>query len=153
MHLPTLFVPLLLFLDQTLKLWALENLSPMPRPLLGDLLYLTLAFNTGAGFGLLQERAFLLGWLSLLVGAGLLWALAQKARRPWGETLGLILIASGALGNGVDRLGRGKVVDFLDLGTGIPWIRDFPIFNLADAYLTLGVALWLGLALWSRPKR
>ena len=46
---PTVLVPLLLALDQTLKLWALEHLSPVPKPLLGDLLYLTLVRNTGAG--------------------------------------------------------------------------------------------------------
>ena len=51
---PTVLVPLLLALDQTLKLWALEHLSPVPKPLLGDLLYLTLVRNTGAGFGLFQ---------------------------------------------------------------------------------------------------
>jgi len=54
---PTVLVPLLLALDQTLKLWALEHLSPVPKPLLGDLLYLTLVRNTGAGFGLFQGQA------------------------------------------------------------------------------------------------
>ena len=73
---PTVLVPLLLALDQTLKLWALEHLSPVPKPLLGDLLYLTLVRNTGAGFGLFQGQAPLLGLLSFLVGAGLLLLLA-----------------------------------------------------------------------------
>ena len=63
---PTVLVPLLLALDQTLKLWALEHLSPVPKPLLGDLLYLTLVRNTGAGFGLFQGQAPLLGLLSLV---------------------------------------------------------------------------------------
>jgi signal peptidase II len=101
---PTVLVPLLLAFDQILKLWALENLSPIPRPLLGDLLYLTLVKNTGAGFGLLQDKA---------------------------------------LGNGVDRLGRGFVVDYLDLGTQIPLIAQFPVFNLADVCVTLGAAILL----------
>lgn len=139
---PTVLVPLLIAFDQILKLWALENLSPIPRPLLGDLLYLTLVKNTGAGFGLLQGQALLLGWLSLLVGGFLLYLLGFR-RYPLGLTLGLSLVAAGALGNGIDRLGRGWVVDYLDLGTQIPLIANFPVFNLADVCVTLGAALLL----------
>lgn len=139
---PTVLVPLLIAFDQILKLWAMENLSPIPRPLLGDLLYLTLVKNTGAGFGLLQGQALLLGWLSLLVGGFLLYLLGFR-RYPLGLTLGLSLVAAGALGNGIDRLGRGWVVDYLDLGTQIPLIANFPVFNLADVCVTLGAALLL----------
>jgi len=49
----------------------------------------------------------------------------------------------GALGNGIDRLGRGWVVDYLDLGTSIPLIATFPVFNLADVCVTVGAALLL----------
>ncbi len=147
---PTVLVPLLLALDQILKLWALENLSPVPRPLLGDLLYLTLVRNTGAGFGLLEGQAFLLGWLSLGVGTLLLYWLAQK-RHPFWPTLALSLIAVGALGNGIDRLGRGWVVDYLDLGTPIPLIAHFPVFNLADVCVTVGAALLLLAPRGKRP--
>ncbi|WP_022797511.1 signal peptidase II [Thermus islandicus] len=144
---PTVLVPLLLALDQILKLWALEHLSPIPRPLIGDLLYLTLVRNTGAGFGLLQGQASLLGWMSLLVGGVLLYLLGHR-RYPLGWTLGLSLLAAGALGNGIDRLGRGWVVDYLDLGTSLPLIAHFPVFNLADVCVTLG-ALFLLLS----PRR
>jgi len=139
---PTVLVPLLLALDQILKLWALENLSPVPRPFLGDLLYLTLVRNTGAGFGLLEGRAYLLGWLSLLVGGVLLFLLARRPYPFW-RALALSLLAAGALGNGVDRLGRGWVVDYLDLGTPIPLVANFPVFNLADVCVTLGALLLL----------
>ena len=91
---PTVLIPLLIAFDQILKLWALENLSPIPRPLLGDLLYLTLVKNTGAGFGLLQDQAQILGWLSLLVGGFLLYLLGFR-RYPLGLTLGLSLVAAG----------------------------------------------------------
>jgi len=139
---PTILVPLLMAFDQILKLWALENLSPVPRPFLGDLLYLTLVKNTGAGFGLLEGQAFLLGWLSLGVGILLLYLLAQRRYTFW-QTLALSLIAVGALGNGIDRLGRGWVVDYLDLGTSIPLIANFPVFNLADVCVTGGALLLL----------
>ncbi|ULR40850.1 signal peptidase II [Thermus sp. NEB1569] len=146
---PTILVPLLLAFDQILKLWALENLSPVPRPFLGDLLYLTLVKNTGAGFGLFEGRAFLLGWLSLGVGTLLLYLLARRRYVFW-QTLALSLITVGALGNGIDRLGRGWVVDYLDLGTSIPLIATFPVFNLADVCVTVGAALLL---LAPRQKR
>ena len=139
---PTVLVPLLLALDQTLKLWALEHLSPVPKPLLGDLLYLTLVRNTGAGFGLFPAPAPLLGLLSFLLGAGLLLLLARR-RYPPLPALALSLLAAGALGNGVDRLGRGWVVDYLDLGTSLPLIANFPVFNLADVCVTLGAVLLL----------
>ncbi|WP_135257210.1 signal peptidase II [Thermus caldilimi] len=139
---PTILVPLLLSFDQILKLWALENLSPVPRPFLGDFLYLTLVKNTGAGFGLLEGRAFLLGWLSLGVGTLLLYLLARRRYAFW-QTLALSLITVGALGNGIDRLGRGFVVDYLDLGTSIPLVATFPVFNLADVCVTVGAALLL----------
>jgi signal peptidase II len=64
-------------------------------------------------------------------------------RYPPAFTLGLSLVAAGALGNGVDRLGRGFVVDYLDLGTQIPLIAQFPVFNLADVCVTLGAAILL----------
>ena len=99
---PTVLVPLLLALDQTLKLWALEHLSPVPKPLL----------------------------------------LARR-RSPPLPALALSLLAAGALGNGVDRLGRGWVVDYLDLGTSLPLIANFPVFNLADVCVTLGAVLLL----------
>lgn len=134
-------VPLLLVLDQVTKLWALSHLSPLPRPVLGDLLYFTLVHNTGAAFGLLEGRSWVLGWLSLLVGGWIL-LLLEKERPPL-MAFGLSLVAAGALGNAIDRLGRGYVVDFIDLGTNIPWVANFPVFNVADSLLTVGVAILL----------
>lgn len=135
-------VPLLLVLDQVTKLWALSHLSPLPRPVLGDLLYFTLVHNTGAAFGLLEGRSWVLGWLSLLVGGWILLLLLEKERPPL-MAFGLSLVAAGALGNAIDRLGRGYVVDFIDLGTNIPWVANFPVFNVADSLLTVGVAILL----------
>ncbi|MER3425980.1 MAG: signal peptidase II [Thermus sp.] len=144
-------VPLLLVLDQVTKLWALAHLSPVPKPVLGDLLYLTLVHNTGAAFGLLEGRSWVLGWISLLVGTWLLLLLNRK--RPPLTALGLGMVAAGALGNAIDRLGRGYVVDFIDLGTNIHWVANFPVFNVADSLLTVGVAILLLAGGRSRSKR
>ncbi|MGQ9692443.1 MAG: signal peptidase II [Thermaceae bacterium] len=129
-------VPLFLVLDQATKLWALEHLSPIPKPVLGNLLYFTLVYNTGAAFGVLQGKTWILGWLSLLVGGWLLWFLERP--HPPLTALGLSMIAAGALGNAIDRLGRGVVVDFIDLGTPFPPVANFPVFNIADTLVTLG---------------
>lgn len=144
-------VPLLLVLDQVTKLWALSHLSSLPRPVLGDLLYFTLVHNTGAAFGLLEGRSWVLGWLSLLVGGWILLLLEKK--RPPLVTFGLSLVAAGALGNAIDRLGRGYVVDFIDLGTSLPLVANFPVFNVADSLVTLGVAILLLAGGRPRTKR
>lgn len=144
-------VPLLLVLDQVTKLWALSHLSSLPRPVLGDLLYFTLVHNTGAAFGLFEGRSWVLGWLSLLVGGWILLLLEKK--RPPLVAFGLSLVAAGALGNAIDRLGRGYVVDFIDLGTSLPLVANFPVFNVADSLVTLGVAILLLAGGRPRTKR
>ncbi len=133
---PTVLVPLLLAADQISKLWALRSLDPVPDPFLPGL-YLTLVHNTGVAFGLLKGNPFWLGIFSLLVGFVLLVYLA-RARLGWLQLLALSLITAGALGNAIDRLGRGWVVDFLDIGPGL-----WPVFNLADSFVVVGVILLL----------
>ncbi|AEB10797.1 signal peptidase II [Marinithermus hydrothermalis] len=133
---PVVLVPLLIVLDQTLKLWALEHLDAIPDPFLPGL-YLTLVRNTGMAFGLLPGQAGVLAWVSLAVGGGLLVYLARA--RPGGlRETALSLLAAGALGNAIDRIGRGWVVDYLDIGPGL-----WPVFNLADVCVVLGVLLLL----------
>lgn len=144
-------VPFLLVLDQVTKLWALSHLSSLPRPVLGDLLYFTLVQNTGAAFGLFEGRSWVLGWLSLLVSGWILLLLEKK--RPPLVAFGLSLVAAGALGNAIDRLGRGYVVDFIDLGTSLPPVANFPVFNVADSLVTLGVAILLLAGGRPRTKR
>lgn len=109
------------------------------RQLLDGILWLTHVENTGAAFGLFPQTK----WLLIAVAAGVLALIAYVAAfvRPenrWAQ-LALALIAGGAAGNLIDRLARGTVTDFFDLG----W---FPVFNVADICLDVGVAIlvwWL----------
>ncbi len=133
---PTVLIPLLLAADQISKLWALRALDPVPRPFLPGL-YLTLVHNTGVAFGLLKGNPFWLGVLSITVGLAFLVYLA-RVRLGWLPALALSLITAGAIGNAIDRLGRGWVVDFLDIGPGL-----WPVFNLADSFVVIGVILLL----------
>ena len=142
---PTVLVPVLIALDQIFKLWAERFLDPVPDPFLPGL-YLTYIKNTGIAFGLLQGKSALLGWFSLAVGVGLLVVLGYGRRRGLLE-FALALIAAGAIGNAIDRIGRGYVIDYLDLGPGL-----WPVFNLADALVVVGVALLFLEALVKRRR-
>ncbi len=128
-------IPLLIGLDQALKLWALGHLGPVPERLLPGI-YLSLVQNSGASFGLFKGHAELLAWVSIIVGVLLLVYLARAKRMYWVHQLAISLIATGALGNAIDRIGRGWVVDYLNIGPGL-----WPVFNLADASVFVGVIL------------
>ncbi len=137
---PLLIVPLLIVLDQTLKTWAVAHLVPGVSQKLLPGIDLTLVYNSGAAFGLFPGMAGWLSWVSLAVGFGLLFYLGTH-KLPRLSQLAFSLIAAGALGNAIDRIGRGSVVDSLDLGTNIAVIRNFAVFNLADSSVVVGVLL------------
>lgn len=134
-------------LDLVLKAWAVRTLPGLaPQPLIPGLLALGYTLNTGMAWGLLGGLTLPLAGLRLLVGAGILGAL-MLGRVPRGLQGPLAVIAAGALGNAVDSLTRGAVVDYLtspmlDRLSGTLSSRPFPIFNLADVYISAGV-LWL----------
>jgi signal peptidase II len=154
MNIATWLVPSLIVADQAIKLLVLWAVGPRVfEPGVGAV-YLTHLFwivdatfikNTGAAFGIFQGGARILVWVSLVVGIGILVYLSMNHRRV--SLLGQIsfsLIAAGALGNAIDRLGHGWVVDYVDINrTGLAILDNFPIWNLADACVVVGVLLLL----------
>lgn len=124
--------------DRLTKAWAERALADGPVPL-GLGVQLRLVENPGAAFGLLQGAGSLLA-LAAVVAAGVIFVSFRSAGRV-SEALPMGLILGGAVGNLIDRVTRGPgladgwVVDWIDLG----W---WPVFNLADAAITVG-ALWL----------
>lgn len=138
---------LVVALDQLGKLLALAYLPPHePVAVLPGIFYLTLIKNTGIAFGLFREHPFL---LFILISASLvilsLWILLPRERNPVLEK-SLALVLGGAFGNWIDRIRFGAVIDFLDF-------RVWPVFNLADAAITIGVALYLGSLLAGRLRQ
>jgi signal peptidase II len=99
--------------------------------------------NSGALFGLFQEQAFLFGLVSIGVVGMIAWFHGSSGRNTLlSVALGLLL--GGALGNMLDRLSRGYVVDFVDIGLGD---LRFYTFNVADSAITCSILLLLASAL------
>jgi signal peptidase II len=136
--------PLLLFavvalagfaLDQASKVLAGEHLQPnLPVPIAGGVVQLTLIHNPGSAFGIISQ-----GWVPIAASAIvcvviLAYTFAGGLAGVPVRAVALGLIVGGALGNLCDRLRTGGVVDFIDF-------RVWPVFNVADIAVTVGVGL------------
>lgn len=143
-----LLAVVLVLLDQYTKHLAVAVLSEHGSIYVGPYLNWTLSFNTGAAFSMLSQfggwqRWFLSG-ISLLVSIVLIGWLPQQSRHL--SALAITLILGGAIGNLVDRLTTGQVIDFISLHYETYY---FAIFNLADSCISLGAVLLL--LDWWRP--
>ena len=141
-----------LILDQLSKAWILHGLHLADVgtiPLL-PFFRLSLVWNRGFSFGLLSQ-VDLARWGLSIFSVGVAISLALWARRSTRmlPALGVGLIIGGAIGNAVDRVRMGAVVDFLDFtGTHVfPWV-----FNVADSAITVGVVLLLLDSLLAKPE-
>lgn len=100
-----------------------------------------LVHNTGAAWGIFSNSTFALGIFSVIISVAVVaWfaSVARKGQIALLEVISLALIASGGLGNAIDRLSYGYVVDFINCT-----FIDFPVFNVADIGVTVGIALLL----------
>jgi signal peptidase II len=132
-------------LDQVTKAWLVSILPAEGQRLsvVGDLVRLVNSRNSGALFGLFKEQALLFGLVSIGVVALIAWYHGSSGRNTLlSVTLGLLL--GGALGNMLDRLRLGYVVDFVDAGLGD---LRFYTFNVADSAITCAILLLLASAL------
>jgi signal peptidase II len=136
----------LVALDQAAKLAALHWLSHgQPVAVIPGLFDLVLVYNTGSAFSAFAGWAYA-RWLFIAISLAAvvlaLWLSGGKVGRQKSAQVALGLIAGGALGNLIDRIFIGKVVDFIDWHiAGLHW----PVFNFADAGITVGAAVlgWL----------
>jgi signal peptidase II len=132
--------------DQGFKLWVTGALERGERRDLLPLVDLVNSRNTGVAFGLLQDSAALVGVAVGLAVAALLVYFARNASRPvlW---LPVGMLLGGAVGNVIDRVREGAVIDFLKLPA-------WPAFNVADAAITVGVVvLFVVVELNARAER
>ncbi|MDD5237080.1 MAG: signal peptidase II, partial [Candidatus Omnitrophica bacterium] len=123
-----------LILDQTTKFLALRNLAVNESiPVLKGIFHLTLVFNRGAAFGIFKNYTTFLIIASCATILFIVLSL-KESRKVNLVNISLSLILSGAIGNLIDRLRLGLVVDFLDF-------RVWPVFNVADSIITIGALL------------
>jgi len=134
---------LILVLDFLTKQWALASLADRGFVEVTGFFNLVLVWNRGVSFGMFQAGSEAGRWLlvgvALLVSALLVvWLRRERRKLP---RLAIWLILAGALGNVVDRVRYGAVVDFLDFHAfGYHW----PAFNVADSAIVVGAALLVG---------
>jgi signal peptidase II len=134
---------LVLIMDQVTKVWAVNTLlGSAPIVVIPGFFDLSLVYNSGAAFGLLADAP---GWqnaffivVALAVSAFIIWSLARVKPEETQTAVAFALIFGGAVGNIVDRVQQGYVVDF------IHWFYQdwhWPTFNIADAAISVGAVL------------
>ena len=134
-----LIVCALVALDQVTKYIAVTRLLPIESmTVVPGVLDFTFVKNTGAAFGILEGQRWFFVLLTIVIGVGIFYALKKMPKNFHYNLVrfSLILVLSGAVGNAIDRLIRGFVVDFLEV-TFISW----PVFNVADIYVVIGSVL------------
>jgi signal peptidase II len=139
-----------LVVDQLVKAWIVgAGTFQVGRPveIAGDFVRITLSHNQGALFGMFQGSALLFALVSLAVLGIIVWYEA-RAGQDLVVSLALGLLIGGAIGNLIDRLRLGYVVDFVDAGIG-GW--RWYTFNVADAAISTAILLLIILAVW--PQR
>lgn len=109
-------------------------------PVIGDFFVITSLRNKGAAFGILQNQRFLFIIITLVVVSAIVWYIQRNKHGQKLLLTGLGLVLGGAVGNFLDRALYGEVVDFLQFTFGT---YVFPIFNLADTAICIGVGLIL----------
>jgi signal peptidase II len=131
-----------IILDQLTKIWATQTLTFNQPIAVLPFFNLTLLHNTGAAFSFLANAGGWQRWFFTILAIGVsfvlvLW-LARLKSNQYGLASALALILGGALGNVIDRLNYGYVIDFLDFYYKT-W--HWPAFNIADSAITIGAAI------------
>jgi signal peptidase II len=143
-----LIAGIVVLLDWVSKEWAKGNLPfGISQPFIPGLLQLHYTHNTGAAFSILTGQRWLLSILAIAASLFLFFFRQRITEGKASMKIVLGLVLGGTLGNLIDRLCYGYVIDFLEFG----FIR-FPVFNIADAALTLGVAFMVILLLFEFKK-
>ena len=147
---------LVFVLDQGSKAWVLKTLPEhIPVPVIDGFWNWYRTYNTGAAFSFLADAGGWQKWffviLAFVISGLMVWMLARTSRSDWRSAMPLALVVGGAIGNVIDRLQHGHVIDFVQWYVGDHY---WPAFNIADAAVVggaIGIALF-GL-LSGKPKR
>ena len=134
--------------DQGIKLWASANLQPVgAMPLLPGIVELRFCLNDGMAFSMLAgKQALLIGVTSLMLLAVLIMLFVRKM--PLAERIAWTLVLGGGVGNLIDRVLNGVVVDYINV-----LFMNFAIFNFADICVCVGVGLLMLVVLLDSFKK
>lgn len=139
MYLYYLFALIVIGIDQLTKWLIIQKMDLYESiPIIDHFFYITSHRNAGAAWGILQGQMAFFYIVTVFVIIGLIYYMEKYARNNKLTAVSLSLILGGAIGNFIDRLLRQEVVDFLDV---MIFTYDFPIFNVADSCLVIGVIL------------
>ena len=129
-------------LDQFSKYILVENMALGESiPIIEEVFHLTYILNPGAAFGMFaHNRLFFIAIAVIVIGI-IIWARREILASPWEVKAGCGLFLGGAIGNLIDRARQGLVIDFFDF-------RIWPVFNIADIAICIGV----GLIIWNLLK-
>lgn len=129
----------LILFDQLVKSYVVKTIALGEiKPWIPNLVSLTYLQNRGAAFSMLQDQQWFFAVITLVVMVGAIWYLHKHIEDSFWTVFGLVLIIAGGLGNFIDRISQGFVVDMFHLD-----FINFAIFNVADSYLTVGVVVLL----------
>ncbi len=125
-------------MDQLVKLWAIQVLQPAGSiPVIDGVFSLTYLENRGAAFSLLENRVWLLALVGIAIVAAIAWMIRKEIITGKLAKWSLYCILGGAIGNLLDRIFRGYVVDLFDFQ-----LIHFPVFNVADIFVCVGVGVF-----------
>jgi signal peptidase II len=128
-----------------LFVYSVLPVNSYPRPFIGEIVRWTHIHNSGAAFGLFQGSRFFFITVSIISVLVILFVVRGRRYRSKISLIGFGMVLGGALGNLIDRIWLGVVIDFIDVGLGtLRW----PVFNVADMGVSIGVII-LGVGLLS----
>lgn len=137
-------------LDQWSKSWVLKTFElGESKEIVPGVFYFTRTFNTGAAFSLFKDHPMPLTVFAMLVFCLMIVFRDHFFARTPLEQTAFGLIAGGVIGNITDRMQHGHVIDFLNW----VWGYDWPIFNLADSFICIGVGLYFISQFRATPKK
>ena len=129
--------------DFVIKAYLRTNFAYQSIPVLNKIFHITVIFNSGAAFGILKGNSTLLTYLSIVFIGLFFWFINKEEKKSLFFLVACGLILGGALSNLYDRIFLGFIVDYIDL-------RVWPVFNLSDSCITVGVGMLLIQSLWRK---
>lgn len=133
-------------LDRITKYFIVKNFYlGESAPVIENVFHITYITNTGTAFGMLQKYGNILLVFSVVAIILISILVFKQKTYPLTRSLALSLILGGALGNLFDRIFRGEIIDFLDF-------RIWPIFNVADSAITVGITLLFFYSIFSKEN-